>query len=310
MRETRGVSLETATEQAWMSFRRRLADRLSELDAGAVVLVEVEGDHVADVDGCTPYVQAFLDEEGVGLIAEVSANVFLHPQHRIGKEQRRQLRELGWLKPQKGAERRNHGVLVDPSRADEVAVMMVRALREVFGVVHPAFLVGECEEEDSTTADVVASDERLAVQPEDKDDLERLVEEALTPLFGCAPSRDSDGDMAVVSATAVVFVRVLPDRPIVHLFAELAVEVTEHERARFEVDVLNRDRRFAKFLLVDDVVQTHVYLPAAPFVPEHLRAALAMMCELADEVDDDLAVRVGGRRFLDPSESAPGEVEA
>jgi hypothetical protein len=67
-------------------FRRRLADRLSELDAGATVLVEVEGEHRDSHDGCTPYMHAFLDDEETRLVA--FANRFLHPQHRISKEER------------------------------------------------------------------------------------------------------------------------------------------------------------------------------------------------------------------------------
>lgn len=65
---------------------------------------------------------------------------------------------------------------------------------------------------------------------------------------------------------------------------------------------MNREQPFAKFVLVGDPIVARVYLPAAPFVPEHLRQTLAMMCVLADEVDDDLAVRVSGRCFLEPGE--------
>jgi T3SS (YopN, CesT) and YbjN peptide-binding chaperone 1 len=105
-----------------------------------------------------------------------------------------------------------------------------------------------------------------------------------------------------VSGTAVVFVRTLPQAPLIRIWAEVAVEVSDLDRAKFEVQVLNRDRPFAKFVLVDDRILAQVHLPASPFAPEHLRSALAMMCELADEVDDDLAVRVSGRRFLEPSD--------
>jgi hypothetical protein len=80
------------------------------------------------------------------------------------------------------------------------------------------------------------------------------------------------------------------------------VEVSELDRAKFEVEVLNRERPFAKFVLVGDRIVAQVHVPAVPFVPEHLRQTLSMMCELADEVDDDLAVRVSGRRFLEPSD--------
>jgi hypothetical protein len=88
------------------------------------------------------------------------------------------------------------------------------------------------------------------------------------------------------------------------------VHVTDLNRAKFEVEILNRDRPFAKFALADDRITARTYLPAAPFVPSHLRETLAMMCVLADEIDDDLAVRVSGRRFVEPHASQDADAES
>jgi len=89
---------------------------------------------------------------------------------------------------------------------------------------------------------------------------------------------------------------------MIRIWAEVAVQVGDLERAKFEVEVLNRDHPFAKFVLAHDRIVAQVNVPAFPFAPEHLRQTLAMMCGLADEVDDDLAVRVSGRRFLEPAD--------
>jgi hypothetical protein len=306
MKNAPEVSMDEGTDAAWTRFRRRLADRLASLDNGDYVLVELEGDEEDD-GRCTPYVQA-TSADGLYVVAEVSGNPYLIPQHRLDKASRRQLTRLGWARASKGSENRNYSVEFDVSRADEVAVMMVRALREVFGVVHPAFLVGAgIDLTDGGTpvseAPEPAYDEPLAVVPDDRAELDGLVEQVLTRVLGQTPVRDQDGDIGVVSGSAVVFVRVLPDQPIIEIFAELVVAVTEPDRARFEVAVLNRDCKFAKFVLVDDMVKAHVHLPARPFAPEHLRYALAMMCEMADAVDDDLAFRVGGRTFLDSADA-------
>jgi hypothetical protein len=306
MKQALELSVDEGTEEAWTRFRRRLADRIAQLDIGDSLLVEVEGDD--EDDGCTPYVQASSDD-GVRAQAEVCSNRYLHPRHRLDKASRRLLRELGWRRPSSHPETHNYHLEFELSHADRLAVMMVRALREVFGVVHPAFLTG-CRIDLEGDVDPGLADptspggvEPLAVTPADKDDLDRLVDDALAPVFGDTPRRDPDGDIGVVSGSAMVFVRVLRDRPMIHLFAELAVALTEPERARFEVQVLNRDWRFAKFVLVDDMVQAHIYVPAAPFAAEHLRQALTMMCEMADAVDHDLAFRVGGHTFLQSSDS-------
>ena len=112
------------------------------------------------------------------------------------------------------------------------------------------------------------------------------------------PNRDEDDDIPVVSGSAVVFLRTLPHTPLIKIWAEVAVKVSDLKHTKFEVEVLNRARPFAKFVLVDDRVVAQVHLLAAPLVPEHLRQTLAMMCELAAEVDGDPVVRVSGRRFL------------
>jgi hypothetical protein len=216
------------------------------------------------------------------------------------------MEKIGWSQPRPKRRVFNFQAELDQSHADHLAVMAVSALREVFGVRHPAFLVGDVvigEDLDLPQAAAVElPEEPLAITPVGRQHLDQLVDQALVPLLGQLQCRDDDGDIPVVCGTAVVFVRTLAHAPLIRIWAEVAVEVSDHDRAKFEVGVLNRDRPFAKFVLVDDRIVAQVHVPASPFAPEHLRQALAMMCELADEVDDDLAVRVSGRRFLEPDD--------
>jgi hypothetical protein len=299
------VDLDRVTSKAWRRFRRELADRIADLGPGEVLEVAVEAALDNPTSGCAPYLQ-FCGGEANSVLGEVSGNRYLNPVHRLDKEARRRLEGIGWSRP-----RPKHGLFnfvaeVDQSHADQLAVMAVTTLYEVFGVTHPAFLAGDVqigEDPDLPHADAVeAPDEPLATTPDGREHLDRLVDQALLPLLGQVPQRDDDGDIPVVSGTAVVFVRTLEHAPVILIWAEVAVEVGDLDSARFEVEVLNRDRPFAKFVLVDDRIVAQVHVPASPFAPEHLRQTLGMMCGLADEIDDDLAVRVKGRRFLEPSD--------
>lgn len=299
------VDLDRATKKAWRRFRQGLAERISGLEPDEFIGVVVEtaaGDTGAE---CAPYVQilrAGADE----VIGEVSGNHYLSQAHRLSKDDRRRLVEIGWSRPTPKAGLFNFRVEVDLSYADQVAAMTVSALREVFGVPHPAFLVSDVgidEDPDLPSVDTDAqADEPLAVMPDGLEHLDQLVDQALVPFLGQVPKRDPDGDIPIICGTAVVFVQVLPHAPIIRIWAELVVQITDLDRARFEVAVLNRDRPFAKFVLIGDKVVGQVHLPAAPFAPAHLRETLSMMCNLAEEVDTDLAIRVSGRRFLEPSE--------
>jgi hypothetical protein len=302
------VDLEKATKKAWRAFRNELADRLSGLAPHQSISVGVESAVVDDPSsGTAPYVQ-FARGNGDLVRAEVSGNQYLHSAHRLSKVGRRSLAALGWSRPMPKLGRFNFEFDADTSHADQLAALTVVTLREVFAVPHPAFLTGDvaiAEDRDLPQVEPNETrDEALAVMPESRLHLEQLVDLALATSLGHAPNRDEDGDIPIVSGTAVVFVRVLPDRPLVRIWSEVVVEITDEERASFEVGVLNRDRPLTKFQLAGDRIIAQIHLPAAPFVPAHLRETISMMCDLADEIDDDLAVRVSGRRFLEPRDLA------
>lgn len=142
-------------------------------------------------------------------------------------------------------------------------------------------------------------EEPIAIVPRDREHLQSLIDDALTPFFGHVPEHDEDDDIPVICGSSIVFVRVLEQTPVIKMFASLVCDVTDLDRAAFEVTVLNRDTRFIKFVVVEDRVMAYVFLPAWPFAPQHLRGTLASMAETIDEIDDDLVARIGGRRAFD-----------
>lgn len=306
--------LDESTADAWRGFQARLADHIHDMQDDDLLLIEVEEPTDVDSpDGCAPYAQ-FCAWGEVLVRAELSSNAFLHEYCRLDSEGMERLLDLGWLAPtcapDEPADPGSVNYHLDAPRreADRLAFTTVTALRDVFGVVHPAFLAAEDlldkesgGETSATDAQVCSPEpaEPIAVYPKDPEHLRDLVDAAVTPVLEGAPRRDEDGDIPVVNGSAVVFVRVLDDTPTIRLFAQLVRDVTDRERAVFELAVLNRDHKQVKFDLVDDGVLAHVQVPAWPFAPQHLRSLLAMMTQTADEVDADLAVRLGGRRFLD-----------
>ena len=324
MSEFAGFDLDRITARAWSRFQARLADHLAEMgdDDTLVIDTEVAAD---DLPGAAPYVQFAGFGDGTMVRGEVSSNTYLAEPFELDEARVDRLAELGWRLPTvgpgepEGQGSANFFVDLPLNEADRLAVMAVKALREVFGVAHPAFLDAgglgaEPDELAFTTADgddLVPADEPLAVMPESAEHLGDLVDAALTPLFGSTPEKDSDGDIPVPWGSSLVFVRVDEEVPIVQLFSIVVEEVEDLGRAAFEVGVLNRDDRFIKFLLVEDRVIARVHLPAWPFVPEHLRSMLTGMSAKIDEIDEDLVVRIGGRRAFDsPSEDDADDAHA
>ncbi|HLN78100.1 MAG TPA: hypothetical protein VK204_13710 [Nocardioidaceae bacterium] len=311
--EFAGFDLDRNTARAWSRFQARLADRLAEMGEDDMLVIDAE---VADddIDGAAPYVQFAGFGEGSMVRGEVSSNNYLAEPYALDEDRVARLTALGWHLPTVGPGQPegdgsgNFFTDLPLAEADRLAVMAVKALREVFGVAHPAFLVADGLGEDPeaplppSDAVPVERDEPLAIMPESAEHLRELVDEALTPLFGAAPQHDDDGDIPVPWGSSLVFVRVDDEVPVVQLFGFVVEGVKDLERAAFEVSVLNRDFRFIKFLLVEDRVMARVHLPAWPFVPEHLRSMLTGMSAQLDQIDEDLVARVGGTRAFESSD--------
>ncbi len=306
MSEFAGFDLDRSTQRAWSAFQARLADRVAEMSDDEIVIVEVGSVVEEDAEGSAPYVQ-FCAWGDAMVRCEVSSNAYLDPRVRLDSAAAEVIVELGWRAPTAGrdedAGEGSSNFFLDTERVDgdRLAVMSTRVLRDVFGVAHPAFLLSDDLGADAAVP-VEQSPEAAATFPNDREHLQELVDAALAPYFGHAPSHDEDDDIPVVSGSAMVFVRVLEDAPVVQLFCPLVCGVEDRDRAAFEVSVLNRDQRFLKFVLVGDDVMVHLYLPAYPFAPEHLRAMLGLMSTSVDALDEDLVARVGGRRMFEPTD--------
>ena len=319
--------VDRATVVAWREFQAQLADRLAALEEDDVAIVEAMVGEEPEA-GAAPYVQFCAFGDGM-LRGEVASNHVLDERWELGEEPVRALGELGWAAPTYAPDEEpdhgslNHYVDVEQADADRLAVMATRALRDVFGVAHPALLCGDVADEVSAPAAEGAAaertDEPVAAFPHGgHEELSAMVDRALTPYFGHEPRHDSDGDIPVTAGLSVFFVRVPEDVPVVELFGCVATDVADLDAARREVEILNRDVRFAKFRVSGDSVVVDLQLPAWPFVAEQLRALMAMLTDMITKVEDDLVERVGGRHLLDLDDTddedgsgdAPLEVEA
>jgi hypothetical protein len=322
-------------EGAWARFRGRLADVIAGLEGDECFWFDLEvGIDDEDLPGAAPYVQ--FQAWGPDLVrGEVVSNAYLDERFRLTEADERLLLELGWTAPTHGrgdeqdSGSANFHLDVETREADRLAVMAVRALREVFGCAHPAFLdadelldaylgvppvapvpptapavsVPEVAEEDTDTNDLP---DEPATFPTNHDHLHELIDEALTVLFERPLQHDRDGDVRIVSGKSVIYVQVVGDRPAVDLYAEVVSQVRDLDRAAQEVAILNSGRASAKFYVRDDQVVMRFRIYAWPFSPTQLRVALADVRRDLDDIAPALATRVGGRLFL---EQAPVEPE-
>ena len=311
--------IDRATERAWRRFQARLADYIAEMAEGDSLVVHLEAVEGDDA-GAASYVRFYICGDDL-VRAEICSDQHLPGRNTLDAAVA-VLTESGWSPPTDASgERQDKGVAdfyvdVDRRQVDRVAVMAVRALREVFGVPHPAFLStgGKVETVDSTdaaallpTPPAVPYAEPLAVRPIGPEQLGELVDDALARLLGAQPEHDEDGDVAIPVGGGLVWVRVQDDAPIVTLFTTLVHGVTDLGEALAAVAELNREHRMIKFMVSDDVVVAYAEMQAMPFAPVHLRNLLAHLAQALEGVDDGLADRLGGQSAFVHADAAATE---
>jgi len=302
MSDLEAFDLDEETKKAWSRLQARLAVQLATIE-DHLVLAAGPAEGYEDERG--PYVQ--FSWNPVGVRVEASSNEHLSSHHRLDARAQEALVDLGFEMPTTHDEHHEEDpgspdffVNSDPREADRLAAMAVSALRDVFGVPHPAFVRAT-----GPTAGELPIGERAAddgpgiVVPRSRPHLQALIDETLIAVVGDVPARDEDGDVPVPANTAVAFVRALHHRPAVQLYAEVVKDITEPDRVAFEVGVLNRDSLLVKYTAVDDCIIATLTLPAVPYVAKQVLVTLDEFLDEIDRVDDDLAVRLGGRRFLD-----------
>ncbi|MDC5696553.1 YbjN domain-containing protein [Intrasporangium calvum] len=285
-------------DSAWRGFRRALADAVDGLGDGEWLSVALDpGEALEVVDRALPGVE--LGREGASIVLEAPGNRVLPADRRLSAAGQRLLRGLGLRR----------GSRTDPtyratyplSHVDEAAAVAVAVLRDVFDVVHPAFLASDgfsWEHGPRPEPAAPGPETEGPVQPVNRAHLDHLVDAALARMIGHTPARDSDGDIPFPSGTAVVFVSTSPASPVVRVFAEMVVEIRDLDAAVREIEVLNREIFGVKFSLHDDRIVASVDLLAMPFVGDHLRALVARMIEVVAANDALAARRVSGRTFL------------
>jgi hypothetical protein len=303
MSEYTDFDLDRSVSRAWKGFQARLADYLVGMtDEDSLVINVVAGEEPEE--GSAPYVQ-FAGFGGDRVRGEVCSNRYLAREYQFDAQRARVLERQGWQWPDESA---NFYAQLPTIDGDRLAVMAVRALRDVFDVPHPAFLAagsptaaerlgltGAPEGVDSE------EDEPLSIVPESAEHLQQLVDDALTPVFGHVPAKDSDGDIPVPYNSTLVFIRVYQDEPLIDIFGCVVTDVTDLEAAHIEAGILNRDVKFIKFFVAGDNVVAQLQIPSYPFSPLVLRNMLQFMSSALDEIDDDLALRTGGRLAIDPA---------
>ena len=109
---------------------------------------------------------------------------------------------------------------------------------------------------------------------------------------------DSDGDIGIRSGSAMVFVRVRDNPPLVDVFSPVLTDIEPTEKLYAKLSELTTKMPIGRLYHANKTVWASVPVFGRDFQATHLMLAVQVMTGLADELDDRLHGEFGGRRFF------------
>jgi hypothetical protein len=241
--------------------------------------------------------------------------------YRLDRHQVAALVALGWsppgVVPGSGDD---FGLVGSTAEAGQTAIAIARTLRDVYGVPHPAFVTYVARDASGAPVQLAAlgTARPLAGKPgernggllelaglDDGGDLDLPLADRVTTvvagLLKTTPEAlqvDSDGDIGIRSGSAMVFVRVRDNPPLVDVFSPVLTEVELTEKLYMKLSELTNRMPIGRLYCTSDTVWASVPVFGRDFQATHLMLAVQVMTGLADELDDRLQGEFGGRRFF------------
>lgn len=306
------MDLGAKVDQAWVDFQQALATVLPDLP-DSVALLDITLDPTAAEQAHARYAVTLDLGDRDELRAYAVSNRMLPREHQLSLKRLGDVVALGWSPPgvvPGSAER--FGLSLPRSESLRAAKIITRTLREVYGSPHPAFLLysavddkgatvieppplGVARAEDADAA-VPAGQVNLAGLP-----LEESVAITLSAMLKVAPDSlpvDADGDIGIRSGSAMVFVRVRDQPPMVEVFSPMLTEVDENQRLYQRLSELTHRMPMGRLYFAGGTVWGGITVFGRDFQASHLMLAVQVMTGLADELDDRLSREFGGRRFF------------
>jgi hypothetical protein len=316
------ADLRAKVTQAWREFAGSLAGLLPTLAPGSHV--DLTLDPTASGTGTAVYSVSIrvLPDDAVEALAV--GNAALPQEFRMDRAAVADLVALGWSPPGVLAgSGDSFGLRSSHDKAGQFAAVVTRTLRDVYGAPHPAFLVylvhdendepieasplGTARHEPSIEVALDALDEAGALEAalagitEDVVPLEERVRTVVATMSKTSLDQlqvDADGDIGIRAGSAMVFVRVRDNPPLVDVFSPILTEVEPTEQLYVKLSELTNRMPIGRLYCAQDTVWASIPVFGRNFQAVHLMLAMQVMTGLADELDDRLHGEFGGKRFF------------
>ncbi|WP_213451118.1 T3SS (YopN, CesT) and YbjN peptide-binding chaperone 1 [Rhizomonospora bruguierae] len=312
------ADLRAKVTEAWRDFARSLTSLVAALTAGSYL--EVTLDPAASGTGDAIYSVGVEAGPDGRLDARAVGNAALPPGMRLDRAAVADMVALGWSPPGvvEGSGEQ-FGLCTAVERSAQLATILTRTMRDVYGAPHPAFLVyGARDERDEPIAEAALGTARpeATLETEDPESalaaiarearegglpLDERVRTVVAAMLKTTPDQlqlDGDGDINIRAGSAMVFVRVRDSPPLVDVFSPVLTGIRPTEKLYVKLSDLTNRMPIGRLYCTEDTVWASVPVFGRNFQPTHLMLAVQVMTGLADELDDRLHGEFGGKRFF------------
>jgi hypothetical protein len=319
------ADLRAKVTEAWREFAGALAAVLPTLPPGAHV--DLTLDPTASGTGTAVYSVSLRVLDGGVIEALAVGNAGLPEGFRMDRSAVADLVALGWsppgVLPGSGD---SFGLRSSIAQANQLATVVSRTLRDVYGAPHPAFLVylvhdGDDEPIDApplatarhepiADADVTDGATAFATAADEVIPLDERVRTVVATMSKTAVDQlqvDTDGDIGIRAGSAMVFVRVRDNPPLVDVFSPILTEVEPTEQLYVKLSELTNRMPIGRLYCAQDTVWASIPVFGRNFQATHLMLAVQVMTGLADELDDRLHGEFGGKRFFGEGDKPGGK---
>jgi hypothetical protein len=326
------ADLRAKVTEAWREFAASLAALIPTLAPGAHV--DVTLDPTASGTGTAVYSVGMrvLDDNVVEALAV--GNAELPEGYRMDRSAVADLVALGWsppgVLPDSGE---SFGVRTTADQAGRLATIVSRTLRDVYGAPHPAFLVYLVHDIDDEPIDTVPlgtarhepnleagvdldglpAAAAMAAAAEEAIPLAERVRTVVATMSKTTVDQlqeDADGDVGIRAGSAMVFVRVRDNPPLIDVFSPILTGVEPTEQLYVKLSELTNRMPIGRLYCAQDTVWASIPVFGRNFQPAHLMLAVQVMTGLADELDDRLHGEFGGKRFFGEGDKPTGQEPA
>jgi hypothetical protein len=308
------TAIDAGRSAAWPSFTGALA--------GVLALLEDDQFLIVSPKRHTNYYVQFAAQGPSGMRAETVSNAFLEEWEQLDSIAGNRLATLGWQPPTRppapdGSPRQDPDGSPNyfrdwkpPVPYDQVARIAVETLIQILDVSHPGTLCYRAFAEDGSPILLPTLAIRQATTSEDErniasapaSDMAKVgseLDDALKEFLGAEQvNHDEDGDVPIRFGSAMVFVRLSDEPPLVSVFSPMLWEIPAGTELFEAINEVNGNIRFARAIWDGKSVSLRCEVPARPFAPEQTVNAVAAVGSLADEIGEQLQGRFGGRTYF------------